>query len=229
MSLGTVRTNTGARFNEVQVYLNYLGSEESKVVALLTTPIELNVMKGLFFVLLYGAFEKTLTEAVQRTIILISGKNVQNKHYQFCFNSISLRSSVSSLKDCSYKKVIPNSVDLFEQVGSSDVNVLNETVFTDSLQNTWIKTIEEVRLAFGLGNITLDGRDRAAIDELVDKRNAIAHGRESAGFVGSRYNTVDLRTRMNLVQSFAHELIDDFENYYFDKKYLKPTTRRLYV
>lgn len=228
MSFILLKNNTRTWFNEVQVYLNFITHEEPDN-PMDVTPAEVKIMRGLFYVHLYSALEKTINKAVEQTLLLIDSSNVKNKHFTLAFNAISVQSELRSLKDCGYKNFTQKSIDLFQAVNSGQIKAINETAFSNNLQNIWISTVIEIRKAFGMADLEISPRIRASVDEIVDKRNAVAHGRETASDVGERQRTDILRTKLQLVQDFANMIIDDFEDYYENKKFLKPIMKKYYV
>lgn len=228
MSFTNVKSLTSTRFSEVQLFLNYIKSQEPGNPTD-PTPIEVKIMRGLFYVHLYSTLEKSINEVVQKTLLLINAQNVKNNHFTLAFNTISVLDKLKSLKDCSHKNFVDKSVQLFDEVGSRNIRTINETAFSNNLQNVWMNTIEEILSAFGIKNIEIQARQKATIDEIVDKRNAVAHGRESASYVGERHRTDILRTKLDIAQNFTIQIIDTFDEYIENKKYLKPITKKYYV
>jgi len=228
MSFTTVRNNVRTRFTENQVFLNYLTSLEPRVITD-PVPLELNIMKGLFYVYLYSSLEKSVNELIENTLIHISSKTVQHNHFNLPFNSIALVDKLKSFKASGHSNFFNKAFEIFNEVSSSNICTINETIFSNNLQNVWTKTILEICNSFGIKSLTIEPRVRATIDEVVDKRNAVAHGRESAKVVGERFRTDNLRVKMDIIIDFCNELVDIFENYYTRKDYLKPTAKKHYV
>jgi hypothetical protein len=228
MNYNLVRNKARAHFNEVQVFLNFITQQEPNN-PIDVTPAEVKVMRGLFYVHLYSALEKTINMSVEHTLLLISSDNVKNKHYTLPFNAISVLNELKSFKDSGYRYFFRKSIDLFQAVGGSQISCINETAFANSLQNIWMSTIDEIRGAFGMSNIAVNPRIRTTVDEIVEKRNAVAHGRETASDVGERHRSDVLRIKLQLIQDFANMIIDDFEKYYNDKKYLKAIVKKHYI
>ncbi|MBK9673465.1 MAG: hypothetical protein IPO70_14825 [Bacteroidetes bacterium] len=228
MSFVTVKNNARARFDEVRIYLDYLSSIEP---ADRTIPItlELKIMKGLFQVHLYSSFEKTINELIVNTLRYIGSNNVSNIDYNVPFNTISLVNKLKAFKDSGHKQFFNKSIEIFAEMTSSDVGVITETTFDKILQNVWIETVEQVLKSFGIMNFVIPSGVRVTINELVEKRNAVAHGRESASVVGERFRTDVMRVKMEVVINFANELIELFENYYSNKKFLKGHAKRHYT
>lgn len=228
MSYAQIRTNARTRFNENMTYLNYLTAEEPNDPTIAAS-LELNIMKGLFYVHLYSSLEKTINDLIENTLLLISSKGVKNKHFCIPFNTISLVGKLQSFKDCGYRSFFSKAIEIFEELNSDNVSRINETMFSNSLQNVWTKTVIEILSAFGIKNYVITPRVKATVDEVVDKRNAVAHGRESAAIVGERFRTSDLRGKMAVVSTFTNEIIDVFEDYFDAKKYLRPHSKRVYA
>jgi hypothetical protein len=228
MSFVIVRNNTRARFSENQIYLNYITSLEPKKITD-PIPLELKIMKGLFQVHLYASLEKTLNELIENTLAHIGSNGIKNIHYSIPFNTISLVDRLKSFKNCAYGNFFNKSIEIFAEMTSSNVLTINETAFANNLQNVWTKTIEEIIKAFGIKGFIIPQNVKTTIDELVDKRNAVAHGRESASQIGERFRADVLRLKMETIAVFSNDLIDLFENYYSNKEFLKGSAKRHYT
>jgi len=227
MSFTHVKNNARSRFNENQVFLSYITSLEptnpSDVV-----PTEVNIMKGLFYVHLYASLEKSVNELIENTLVHISSKSVQYQHFNNPFYSISLVNKLKSFKDTGYNNFFNKASEIFNELSSSDACNLQETTFSKSLQNIWINTIKEICNSFGISTFSVTANIKATVDEIVDKRNAVAHGRETAKAIGERFRTIEIRKKMELIIEFCNYLIDLFEEFYLQKNYLKPTAKSLY-
>jgi hypothetical protein len=228
MSFIPIKTNTRNRLNENLQFLNYISSVEP-VNPRDTVSLEVNIMKGLFYVHLYSTLEKTINELAEQTIILINTKSISTKHFNHTFNSIALYNELKSFKDCGHRNFFAKAYDIFIQINNNNPASLNETLFSNNLQNVWFKTIEEISLCFGVKGINTSARVKATINEIVDKRNAVAHGRENAADVGSRFRTPMIRIKYNEIANFTYQLIDLYDEYFSKKDYLKVAAKRLYI
>lgn len=228
MPLSTVKKRTSERFNEVLIFLNYVSSQEPSTPSE-SVSLEVKIMKGLFYVHLYSAFEKSINDVIETVLNLISSKNVKNNHLLAPVLSIVLTDKIKSLKDCGYSKVFIKSSDVFIDAASTNITPINETVFSNHLQNVWVKTIDEIVATLGMDSINLDVRSKTTIDEVVERRNAVAHGRDSAASVGERYRTNILREKMEVILNSTNEIIIAIEEHYVSNRYIKPTVRRHYA
>lgn len=228
MSFILVRSNTRNRLNENLQFLNYISAHEP------TNPrdsvmLEVNIMKGLFYVHLYSSLERTINELIEYTIVLINAKSIKVKHYNSSFSTIVLFDKLQSFKQSGHKNFFAKAHEIFIETNSPNSTNLNETIFSSNLQNVWYKTIEEISLCFGIDSLNTSPRVRATINEIVDKRNAVAHGRENAADVGGRFRSSEIRIKYDEISNFAYQLIDLYDDYFNHKNYLKPSARRLYV
>ena len=226
MSFDTARRIGADRLNEVLVFLNHIQTLEPS--GGFTPAIEVKVMKGLFMVQLYGALEKTLSEAVQVLLREISSLKPVNVDVALPFNVVSMSTKWKSVKDAGYKDVFPRMSDFFRSIESGQFHGIEESLFADYLQNIWAKTIEDIVGALGMTNYVLSTSDRALLNELVDKRNAVAHGRESAAVIGERYQCADLRKKLNDIQFLINGFVDALDQYLKNRDFIQPTKRAHY-
>lgn len=228
MSFTSVINNAGSRFNENLQYLNFITSQEPNNPRD-SVPIEVNTMKGLFYVHLYASFEKSINELTENTINLIGSKSIKVKHYNESFNTIALVDKLKAFKNCGHKNFFTKAHELMFEMSTFNIHSLNDTTFSNSLQNVWFETIEEIAKCFGISEVPITPRIRTTINELVERRNAVAHGRENASDVGSRFRTDVLRIKMNEIINFTYSLISLYENHYNRKNYIKTGAKRLYI
>lgn len=226
MTFSSARTITAERFNESLIYLNYISALEPKP----GEPVgqELKVMKGLFLVHLYGALEKSTTTSVQLLLTSIKSLQPKNADVILPFNVISMARHWKSIKDTRYKGAFLQMREFFSALESNSFHDIDETLFSSLLMNIWANTIDEVVGAFGISGFALTVSDRALINELVDKRNAVAHGRESAASVGEKYRCDELRKRLNSTQVLMTTFIDRLEVYFEQREFLQPIKQASY-
>ncbi|QKG52128.1 MAE_28990/MAE_18760 family HEPN-like nuclease [Hymenobacter sp. BRD67] len=190
--------------------------------------LELKIMRGLFQVQLYACLEKTINDVIEQALRNISAKQVKNSHYILPFSVISLYNKLKSIKDSGYDKFFLKSTELFSEISNSNTVSINETMFSSTLQNVWAKTIEEVVKAFGIKGYSIPLSSRVTVDELVDKRNAVAHGRESASTIGERQRAQVLASKMTVISTVTSEIIDLFDTYCTTNGFIKPAAKKYY-
>lgn len=228
MSFDSTRALATERLNEALVYLNHIQTLEPPPPE--PSSLELKIMKGLFIVHLYGALEKITTEALQLLLRKICSIQPKNCDVALPFNVISMSKKWKSVKDNGYRDVFPRMTEFFLSIESQNFHGIEETLFADRLQNIWAKTLEDVLGALGIskGEFSLTASEIALVDELVDKRNAVAHGRESAASIGEKYQCKDLRTKHADVLELINNFIDQLDLYFQNRRFIQPALRAHY-
>ncbi|ELN3181473.1 hypothetical protein QZC48_001405 [Vibrio cholerae] len=224
MPLTIVRNSSRTRFNEVFQNLNFIESIEPEG----ESPIHVKIQRGLYYVHLYSALEKVINETVERVLIIIESQNIPNYKYQTNFNVIALNNKMMAFKNCGSKEYFNKSIDIFGCVESTDVFPINNTVLSGTLQNVWFKTIQTTLKSFCIDDFSVPQRAIYTIDEVVDKRNAVAHGRQSPLEVGESFRCKLLRVKTTDVQFVSDEFINTFDRYLRNLLYIKPEYRAEY-
>lgn len=215
------------RLAEVQQLLNHIVSLEPDD-AVAPHPAEVKILRGFFYVHLYAALEKSINEAVQLTLRLIASHNISARHYELGFGSIAVRGRLQAFKSCSYKNYNENAHSIFSCLESVEVLKIDEAQFSDVLMNVWTKSILEVFNSFGITDFVVEPRVRTTIDELVENRNKVAHGRESALVVGERHRSRVLRDKLSIVTDLIDSVIAHLEGFYNSRSFLRVDERAVY-
>lgn len=223
-----IKDGARTRFNENTIYLNYLTGIEPNDPTIPASQ-ELKIMKGLFYVHLYGSLEKTANDLIEKTLLSIKSQDIKNKDFNPSFNTISLLGNLQAFKNGGHKNFFANAIKIFEEMQSDRISDLNETAFSNSLQNVGTKTITQILAAFGIEDFIIEPKTKLVINEIVETRNAVAHGRESAAQRGERFRTPDLRMKMETIITFSFSLIDCFEHYHDHKNFIKPQSKIHYI
>ena len=226
MPLTIVRQEAANRFREAQSFLSEIKEQEGTAPSATS---ELNVRKGLFLVLLYGAFEYSLTRAVSEVNVSINDFEVQFVHLHDHLYSLALDPELTSIASSGRKKMWQCRAELFTRQSCVEPVVINDAPIANELQNAWTAAIEKTFKIFGVSSPALfDPKVRQYIDELVEKRNAVAHGRESAAVVGQGYTTSRLQNLTDQINSQTQYFFSVFEDYISGKEFVKPRHRSSY-
>lgn len=227
MTFESARKITLERFGEVLTFLSHVSSLEPAPGEPVSQ--DLKIMRGLFFVMLYGAMEKCVTNSTSLLLIKIKTLQPKNEHVILPFNVVSMAKKWKAVKDSGYKQAFIQMTQFFRAIEANECHGIEETIFDSVLQNIWAKTIDEILGALGISAFALSVSDRVLVDELVEKRNAIAHGRESASSVGERYRCDDLRRKLSSAQSLMNSFIDVLESYFDKREFVRPANQALYA
>jgi hypothetical protein len=78
-----------------------------------------------------------------------------------------------------------------------------------------VKQLETIWAVFGLTvPVVPELRLLGRIEELVENRNAIAHGRRTAVEVGGRYSALEIEKRIDDVEQISSYVVTQMEDHY---------------
>jgi hypothetical protein len=204
------RTNMDIRFLEVRTLLSSIKSQESTA----TPPKDsddVKIIRGLFYVHLYGAFEKSVNEIVMYALREIDIIGIKNFHAAVDFLPVALASIFQALQaptnDSKWKK----RVEFVKTMQSSAACKISDSVFGDQLQNVSPERLQEIITYLCLPS-PFSENDLLPIGEIVEKRNQVAHGRTSPLRVGSSVKSTELESRLITTISVIDQLILCIEN-----------------
>ncbi len=179
------------------------------------------VLKGLFFVSLYGVLEYNVTATVHRCIQIINSKQrrmLDLKASLYCLLLDAECEAVASVRDKKWDKRYM----LFKQIEENPLSIIRDDLFPASIGNIKYKQLESIWKIFGITSpISLTDSFQWKLGSLVDRRNAIAHGRELPSTIGGRYTISSLEELYNEISIFCSYTINVFEEYINNEGYLK--------
>lgn len=225
----TVRENTNDRISEARLLYSKIKSLELvDGVPQQATPLSLT-LRGLIYVSFYGSIEYAVTQGVQTFINHLCGLSIQTKHLEQSLYSIALDSQLKSARDGSEKKKWEARRDIFSMQLSDSLLSIPDTVFGTYLHNVYPKTISDIFLCFGIIKpATRNLNETGYFKEITEKRNAVAHGRESASEAGRSLSLNDLDIRLQVVYSICSYFLDVLEEQALGVKFVKARHRRVY-
>lgn len=186
-------------------------------------------LRGLIYVSLYGAIEYSATQGVQAFINHLCGLNIQTKHLEQSLFTIALDSQLSSARSGSEKKKWEARRDIFSHQQSTSLCAIPDTVFGSYLHNVYPKTILEIFCCLGIAKpATQNPSEVGYFKEITEKRNAVAHGRESASEAGRNLSLNELEIRLNAVYSICSYFFDCLEEQADSLKFVKARHRAIY-
>lgn len=186
-------------------------------------------MRGLFYVHLYGAFEYSIDQCFIRLAQHIAGRNIEFLHLNRPVYSIALEGYFTAFRTLGdWTKRYRKRVDMMQHTQNRSHAVIPDTVLSPGMQSVDVKTIA---LAFDLYGIPENPIYTPAaggyINEVVERRHAVAHGRESPVSVGV-LRVVDLRKRYEALYNQAGYVVDTLNAYIASKKFVSSHHRAKY-
>lgn len=227
MTLQIDRTDIDHRLLGTKGYLSFIRSLESDS----TPPVDsedVKTLRGLFYVHLYGAFEKSVNECVSAFLSALSTLDIIVPEFEPRIWPIALdkyfRSLHSLPADSSWKK----RRDFVTGYQAGDSCLLNDGLFSGQLQNAWPETIEEILANMGIPAPPFEHGDTLAIREIVAKRNEVAHGRSTPARVGASVRADNLQPRLESVERYIETLAVTLESEYLSLNYVQDQFRPKY-
>ena len=185
----------------------------------------LKIQKGYLFVSMYSSLEFSLVATVGRFLELLKHqpkKPLDYKRYILC--SV-LNANFNSIRDCSKKKVWDRKSDFLDALFSSDLASIQESVFPTDGINISHKQIQDIWKFFHLSGQPLpEGVTHLLLSEIKEHRNSIAHGREKAIEIGSRYTSSVLKGKSEAIERVCFHILEEFRSSYDSKGFLRETT-----
>lgn len=177
--------------------------------------------KGLFFVHLYAAYEFTVTAAFRTTLQVLGSSGLTLATCHPAFLSVALDAELKAVVAAGSKRHWEKRRDLFQGIKSNTLVQLNDSILpTDSshFRTGHLKCLWDTLCIKDpiVPRPLLLGR----IEELVENRNCVAHGRESAAAIGGRYSVPDLRKRYDDVHEVCTYLLQVLGKYLQNKQYI---------
>ncbi|WP_146111972.1 HEPN domain-containing protein [Brevundimonas vesicularis] len=191
MNFATAEEEMRERLTEAAALLNHLRAIAPPIL----TPLDdiQKAQRGLWLVAVYAAFERGTNAVVEAALEHISNHGPKSIESVAPLHAIFHFSRIQSVKDCGYDRVFDSSVALF-QGSLSDVPMkVTDNPLAKYLQNVDGGTLEWASSLFGAVPYSVTGANRGRLATLRERRNAVAHGRESASQVGEPYSLDEMQ------------------------------------
>lgn len=213
----SVQNEVNSRINAVETILR---SIQDGVVLDAEDTLVNNVRKGVFFVVLYGALEYTISAAVSTVIRTINERSVNINSLQPRLLSIALHPQFDALKDARSKMWVKR-LDLLQKIEFNELFGADDNLLPVQNGNIKFKSIEFIWELFGLSSEVLpEKRMYGLFDTLAENRMTIAHGRKSPQEVGRSYSKSDLDVFYTSFKTYLSYVISSFEAYVQNQEYL---------
>lgn len=171
--------------------------------------------KGLVFVQVYAVHEFTVSQVVRIAVEQIIAQSHSYSDLRPSLLSLFLNREISSLRGCAPRKEWEQRLELLSQATSADQVAFQGEIPLPidgtHFRHSHLKLILRV---FGISKRpTVRVRHLYRIDEVVEKRNAISHGRETAAEVGKRFSRADMFKAIRQMRSACLRLVLLFEEH----------------
>lgn len=231
MTLAQSRATFSERMSEVRSVHALISSIETGI-GLGQPTVELLSLRGLFFVHLYGAFEKAVNAGIEEFLRQVKATEVRYLHLSEGAFLYSLDTQFDSISAMQGKKGFEKRAAFIKQQFSPDPVDMPDTIFNMSLQNVGAGIYEDVFSWLNLGVHPFQGdlvSRRGYLDEIVEKRRKVAHGREAASVVGQGTRAPELLVRVEAITQCVEHLYGALEACVTTKSFVSAVHRASYL
>ena len=172
--------------------------------------------RGLLFVQLYGAYEYAVGASVQAALSYIQTQFLSCNDLKRSLLSLILAPEWGSAKTVGPREVWKARCRLMDRLNdiSPLSNLQSAGLFPSDGSHYRRSQLETIWNVFGIaGPIVPQQRLLGRIDELVETRNAVAHGRQTAREVGGRHSDQDMQDRIADTYLIARHVIDRLDTH----------------
>ena len=184
-----------------------------------------SVLKGVVYVLLYGALEFTITHCVSRTIEILNDKTLNLYEVLPSLWGLIYDSACKRIETAGTNKKWENRYKLFKELTKDKViEQIESTLFPSSNGNIKEQQLDRVWKTFGLKASMFEPEHMSVKQTLLDLANgrmAVAHGGECASQIGSLKSSSDLEELYDSISRYCSYLIECFNQYINQEEYLQ--------
>ena len=169
--------------------------------------------KGLTFVQLYATYEYSVCSAVEATLVALSEADVEIRTLRRDLLPLILDSQWQSASEVSWKFVWDRRRTVIASIESTErTSTLKNDLFPKDGSHYRIRQLCTIWQVFSVSApVVPEQRLIGRIDELVENRNAISHGRFTPEEVGGRYSVEDMAERVKDANAIAGHVVNSLE------------------
>ncbi len=203
------------RSNEVAECWRLVDRIEQEELETNTSQPGLRTMKGLLFVHFYAVYEHIIVNSFASAVRQFNAYAMPFIDTKRQLLSLALHPHFQSVSDLAERRCWPSRISLIANTDSTSVASISDTLFPfdeSHFRSAQLDTICEV-FGMPLGSLIPHPRLRGWITEVVEHRNSIAHGRETAASVGGRYSSSDLDVRRGQMDVLCNHIVATLETH----------------
>ena len=160
--------------------------------------------RGLVFIQLYAVHEYLIQTGFRIAITQIASHGHRFSELKPSLLTVFLDSSFQSVQDCASKRAWETRLQLVGRASSRGQITVPESAFPTDGTHFRHPNLLLIFDVLGIERkLTVRRRHLFMIDEVVNHRNAIAHGSETAASIGRRYSRSDMWKRIRVMRKAA--------------------------
>jgi hypothetical protein len=171
--------------------------------------------KGLAFVQMYATYEYAVRSGVQATLAALRATAVELRTLRRDLLALVLDSHWDSASASGRSRVWDSRMALIAHVDSRESTAsVRDDLFPTDGSHYRVSQIRTIWKIFCVGvPVVPDPRLIAWIDELIENRNAISHGRRTPEDVGARYSWQEIGKRVDDTDAICRHVIGSLESH----------------
>lgn len=171
--------------------------------------------KGLVFVQLYAMYEYSVRSSVQATLLALRDADVGIQTIRRSLLALVLQSHWDSAANSRRERVWDSRMELIARADSSELtSTLRDDLFPSDGSHYRIQQLRTIWKIFSVSApVVSESRLIGRIDELVENRNAISHGRLTPEEVGRRYSWQEIDGRVDDTAAIARHVVSSLERH----------------
>src|SRR5438105_4682085 len=204
----SLRSEFVTRFAQVSDTWRVLNDLEAEELAERMTQPGLRGIKGLFFVQLYSVYEYVIINSFAAVVRQFNGYSIPFQRVRRSLLCLGLHPSFQAIQDLSERRGWQKRVELLMLCDSTVSSSVQDSLFPRDESHFRAAQLNLICEILGLpsGKLLPNPRVVGWIDEVVENRNAISHGRETADAVGGRYSSTDLDDRLKQLNLLGNHI-----------------------
>ena len=201
-----LRTEVEARFSHLEALFTAARDLKGRHQA---------AIKGLMFVQTYAVYEYTVNSVVKETIEAINAHKHRYVDLAPTMMALFLDPEWDSLRDSGRRREWESRLKILDRAFSRErVALSSDTGLPNDGSHYRYTHLQLIFRVFGIDRLAVRRRAHIPrITEVVDYRNEIAHGAETAEDVGRRYSRLDIRKVIRQMKSVCLFQISVFETF----------------
>ncbi|HGN2522577.1 TPA: MAE_28990/MAE_18760 family HEPN-like nuclease [Proteus mirabilis] len=219
MSFDNAQIEIRDRFAEANSLLHFLRENEPE--PLQPTTSNMKSLKGLWLVSIYSAVERSVNTIIESALEVIISHNNRSIDCIASIHSILHFNEIKSINECGKNKIFDKSISLFQATFSETALKITDNPLVESLQNVDANTMSWVLKLFGAPNFSVSPASIGRVNTLRERRNAVAHGRESALEAGERYTIDELANIYNAADEVVTAFLLNLSAHCTNQNYIK--------
>lgn len=177
-------------------------------------PLSAVASKGLVFVQLYAVYEHAIVDGVLAGLTQLQVHGMAFRDVRHELLSIVLGPELQSAAEAGLKKKWRSRRELFRRSMCSDAVTIPAKHFPGDDSHFRRPQLETIWELFGITSpVVPQGQHFSLIEELVEHRNAIAHGRERPEAIGGRYSIGEIEKRIAWTRDLSLHIVTELETH----------------